>query len=86
VAMRMQAERRARFLDRHRGWRRAATNCRTLIFDDRVPHAHLGAGFPRALALIRALVADGHQVTLYPTIWPDDDWQAVYAELPRTFQ
>jgi glycosyltransferase involved in cell wall biosynthesis len=51
-----------------------------------VPHAWLGAGFPRALALIRALAADGHQVTLYPTIWPDDDWQAVYAELPRTVE
>jgi GT2 family glycosyltransferase len=86
VAMRMQAERRARFVGRHRGWRRPAAKCRTLIFDDRVPHAQLGAGFPRALAILRALAADGHQVTLYPTIWPDDDWAAVYAELPRAVE
>jgi GT2 family glycosyltransferase len=82
-AMQMQRERRARFVAKHPGWKRKR-GLRILFFDDRVPHSRLGSGFPRALAMLKALAADGHQVTLYPTIWPDDD--DPWAELPRTIE
>jgi GT2 family glycosyltransferase len=84
-AMRMQAERRARFAAAHtdflagqpqRGRWQRRRGLHILVFDDRVPHAHLGSGFPRALAMLQVLADAGHQVTLYPTSFPDDDFRA----------
>lgn len=56
---------------------------RVLLIDDRVPHPHLGSGFPRALALVSALVELDSFVTLYPLGTPREDWDRVYADLPR---
>jgi GT2 family glycosyltransferase len=89
AAKRMQAERRARFVAAHRDWLerpRARKNLRVLVIDDRVPHAHLGSGWPRAQAMVRALVDAGHQVTFFPLMFPDDDWAAVRGALPSTVE
>lgn len=59
---------------------------RILIVDDRVPHPHLGSGFPRANMIVRMLAEAGHAVTLYPHQFPDDDWAAVYESLPDTVE
>jgi GT2 family glycosyltransferase len=34
-----------------------------LYIEDRIPHRHLGSGFPRSNAILRHLVAQGHRVT-----------------------
>jgi GT2 family glycosyltransferase/glycosyltransferase involved in cell wall biosynthesis len=57
-----------------------------LFVDDRVPHARLGSGHPRAGAIARALAARGHRVTLYPTSVPWGDFAEIYRELPRTVE
>lgn len=56
---------------------------RILIFDDRVPHAGLGSGFPRSNRIIRELVKLGHLVTCYPLTYWREDWPAVYEDIPR---
>jgi GT2 family glycosyltransferase len=56
---------------------------RVLIVDDRVPHAGLGQGYPRALALLGSLRRQGHFVTLYPLLFPGEPWDTVYASVPR---
>jgi GT2 family glycosyltransferase len=87
VAMQMQAERRARFVAAHGGWRRPQpSGMRILVIDDRVPHMHLGSGFPRMQAMVRALIAAGHEVTFFPLLWPDDSWDGVRATLPPTVE
>ena len=45
---------------------------RLLFVDDRVPHAYLGSGFPRARKMIEHFVTLGAQITLCPT---DDQFQ-----------
>lgn len=62
---------------------RPARGSRVLMLDDRVPREALGAGFPRALRMIRVLVELGHAVTLYPLSVPDEGWESAYAEVPR---
>ncbi len=53
-----------------------------LVIDDRVPHASLGAGYPRCREILRQLVAMDFQVTLYPLQFSGDGWPAVYETLP----
>ena len=48
-----------------------------LFVDDRVPHAHLGSGFPRARRMIDEFVALGAQVTLCPTNEQFHAWNKV---------
>ncbi len=82
AAERLQVERRALFVEKHRTWLakhhrsrsegQLLARCRraaprTLVIDDRVPDLNSGFGFPRAVELLRALADLGHQVTLYPT-------------------
>ena len=89
---------RARFLDRHRGnlfaqgpqpapgglidhdpWR-----LRVLYVDDRVPHRDLGAGLPRANAILNAMAALGYAVTFYPNYGADAEEAQRYRDLdPR---
>src|SRR5204863_10170811 len=59
---------------------------RILVFDDRVPHARLGSGLPRALELVRSLCELGWDVTFYPLWIIDEPWTEVYEELPRTVE
>lgn len=56
---------------------------RVLVIDDRVPLPSLGRGYPRAAALLQALVHAGAFVTLYPLLFPHEDWQATYQALPE---
>jgi GT2 family glycosyltransferase len=56
---------------------------RVLFIDDRVPHLWLGSGFPRAHALLRALLNENCFVTLYPTAVIHETWDHVYSDLPR---
>ncbi len=39
---------------------------RILLVDDLVPDPRFGAGYPRAFAIVQALVKAGHQVSFYP--------------------
>jgi O-antigen biosynthesis protein len=55
---------------------------RVLFIDDRVPHPWLGSGFPRAHAMLLALVKQGHFVTFYPLAVPDGDWATIYTDMP----
>ena len=56
---------------------------RVLFIDDRVPHDRLGSGFPRSREMLSALVTLGHRVTFYPSSFPEEDWDSVYADVPR---
>jgi GT2 family glycosyltransferase len=58
---------------------RDAPRRRLLILDDQVPYPHLGAGYPRALELLRAAHDAGWQVTFYPVIFRDADYATAYA-------
>jgi len=97
-ALDLQAARRLIFRHKHAAWldrehrARAAgvlaarirppTRRRVLVVDDRAPRGAEGAGFPRAVALVRALHAGGDAVTLYPTCATKDDWGTAYQEVP----
>jgi GT2 family glycosyltransferase/glycosyltransferase involved in cell wall biosynthesis len=86
-ARRLQQERHAMFVSRHREWLAAqpsrtdagvpvatrAGQPRALIVDDLLPHPALGAGFPRAAAIVAALRKFGWQVMVYPTRQPPSD-------------
>ncbi|QSR84392.1 glycosyltransferase [Methylacidimicrobium sp. B4] len=56
---------------------------RLLYVDDRVPRPELGAGYPRANAIVRELVGWGAQVTLFPMSGAWEDWEEIYWNLPR---
>ncbi len=97
-ALELQAAHRLGFRHKHAAWldreqvpraagvlaarARPPRRRRVLIIDDRAPHPVDGAGFPRALALVRALHEGGDTVTLYPTCATKDDWGTVYQDLP----
>jgi len=57
-----------------------------LVLDDRVPHFRHGAGFPRAVELVRTLEELGNFVTFYPVTIPHEDWLEVYEDIPRTVE
>lgn len=86
---------RARFLDRHRAnlfaqgpqpkpgatldhdpWR-----LRVLYVDDRVPHLDLGAGLPRANAILNAMAGLGYAVTFFPNYGADTEEAQRYRDL-----
>jgi O-antigen biosynthesis protein len=48
------------------------TGRRVLYIDDRVPHPALGAGFPRAHAILQTLIELGCAVTIFPTLTTDE--------------
>lgn len=51
---------------------------RLLILDDQIPYPHLGAGYPRALDLLRSAHDAGWFVTFYPLVVPDADYGEAY--------
>jgi O-antigen biosynthesis protein len=55
---------------------------RVLFIDDRVPHTWLGSGFPRARAILLTLVKQDCFVTFYPLSQFDEEWPAVYSDMP----
>ena len=56
---------------------------RVLVVDDRVPFPSLGAGYPRASQIIKALIKAGWFVTHYPLIFPYVRFSEAYALFPR---
>jgi len=65
---------------------RGLSRGRILLIEDRVPFPSLGAGYPRSARLLDALVADGWFVTLYPLVFPQEDWDEVRATIPPTVE
>jgi GT2 family glycosyltransferase len=56
---------------------------RVLYVDDWVPHYALGAGFPRANEVVRAMVRAGANVTVFPTAYLAETWETAYRDIPR---
>ncbi len=56
---------------------------RVLVLDDFVPKSETGAGAPRALALLCALSDAGIDVTMYPTLFAEQDTTSIQWTLPR---
>ena len=65
---------------------RSAAKRRVLFIDDRVPHNWLGSGFPRARAILMALLRQDCFVTFFPLSEFNDEWTSVYADLPREIE
>ena len=98
----LQQERRHVFVNAHRDWlvhqaspsSRAVRRARArpygsgqlIVVEDRVPHRRLGAGYPRALEIIRAARDLGYHVTLYPLVVPDESWADAYSDVPRDIE
>jgi GT2 family glycosyltransferase len=61
---------------------RGAFKGRLLIVEDQIPYPQMGAGYPRALELLRAAVEAGWFVTFYPLVYPDVDYEQAYRILP----
>ena len=59
---------------------------RVLFIDDRVPHAWLGSGLPRARAILLSLVKQGYFVTFYPMDLDEGDWLSVYSDMPDSVE
>ena len=59
---------------------------KVLFMDDRPPHLWLGSGFPRANALLLALVKHNCFVTLYPLSVIDEDFTTTYTDIPKTIE
>jgi glycosyltransferase involved in cell wall biosynthesis len=55
---------------------------RILYIEDRVPHAWLGSGYPRARHILHKLIELGHNVTLYPLQFPKESWTDTYQSVP----
>lgn len=56
---------------------------RVLVVDDSVPKPEIGAGAPRALALLRALSDGGLDITMYPALFAEKDTADIQRILPR---
>jgi GT2 family glycosyltransferase/tetratricopeptide (TPR) repeat protein/glycosyltransferase involved in cell wall biosynthesis len=63
---------------------RAARLPRVLMLDNEVPHMVRGGGLPRARLMLQAL--EGWPLTHLPLWTTDDDWEAIYASLPRSVE
>lgn len=104
AALQLQAKNREIFVNNHRDRlqshylpdpanilfaRTAATKQpRVLFIDDRVPHAFLGAGYPRAREILLSLLELGYAVTFYPLndLIDEGDWDAVYRDIPKAVE
>ena len=96
-ALERQRRNLATFRARHREWlegqmpcapenllaaRRARSGAkRVLVIEDRVPHPHLGAGYPRANDLLRGLAARA-EVTLFPMVRFSETFAGVRGSVP----
>ncbi len=54
---------------------------RVLYIDDRVPHRHLGAGYPRSNDILNCLAKQGHHVTCAALTYPLSEDE--YSDIPR---
>ncbi|MBV9755975.1 MAG: glycosyltransferase [Alphaproteobacteria bacterium] len=55
---------------------------RLLMIEDRVPFPSLGTGYPRSARMLHELIAAGWFVTLYPLVFPHDDWADIRRHFP----
>ena len=65
---------------------RKADGPRILFMEDRIPKTWLGAGYPRAADIIKQFVDLGAHVTLFPTLFPESDWNEIWKSLPATVE
>ena len=72
------------WLARHRGMARH----RILVFEFRVPHVTLGAGYPRSNFMVEELVKLGYFVTFFPTdkLFRRERWAEVYESVDRSVE
>lgn len=49
-----------------------------LVIDDRIPYPSLGAGYPRAAHLLNTLAGFDLNVSFYPLLFAEDDWNNTY--------
>jgi glycosyltransferase involved in cell wall biosynthesis len=56
---------------------------RLLFIDDRIPHPHLGQGYPRSWEMLRIFSEGDHDVTFVPATIPEESWPSVYSLVPR---
>jgi GT2 family glycosyltransferase len=97
-AIELQRNHQELFVSRHQVWlskrplrdpdallfgRTAVAKKRVLFIEDRVPHPWLGSGFPRARAILLALLKLGFSVTFYPMTQFDEPWSEVYSDMPN---
>jgi GT2 family glycosyltransferase len=54
---------------------------RIAYIEDRIPHLHLGSGYPRSNRILRHLVQEGHKVTCVAFTFPLDGDE--YSDIPR---
>lgn len=59
---------------------------RILLLEDRIPKVWLGAGYPRAVDVIHGLVALDAKITLFPMVFPENDWVEIWKSLPLTVE
>jgi GT2 family glycosyltransferase/glycosyltransferase involved in cell wall biosynthesis len=102
AAVLMQLERRRIFVETHREWlagqmppsiegvlrarNRHRSGQRILMIDDRVPHASIGFGFPRAASVVSTLTDLDHFVTFLPTTTVDEPWERAHENIPPTIE
>lgn len=60
----------------------ASVRRRILFIEDRVPHPHLGAGYPRSNVILWDLTRMGYEVTLYPLIYPKEPEETAHEDIP----
>jgi GT2 family glycosyltransferase len=59
---------------------------RVLFIDDRVPHTHLGAGFPRSNQVVNVLDSQGYFVTIFPTLQENERWSDAYSDISNRIE
>ncbi len=57
-----------------------------LVIDDRVPYPSLGAGYPRCSHILNSLARLPINLTFYPLLFPEDDWDEVYTLLAANIE
>ena len=57
-----------------------------LVIDDRVPYPSLGAGYPRCANILFELSRMELNISFYPLLFPEEQWDDVYKTLPNTIE
>jgi len=57
-----------------------------LVIDDRVPYPSLGAGYPRCSNILFELSKMDLNISFYPLLFPEEQWNNVYKTLPNTIE
>lgn len=57
-----------------------------LVIDDRVPYPSLGAGYPRCSNLLHELSEMDFNISFYPLLFPEENWEEVYQTLSNKIE